>query len=156
MLCSGRNQTLDHKMVPGTRQWWPPVSVTRLPDYFSTFGHLQQWKFAQKYTKFAKVDSNFFQIVNKPSKNWQSGKIWPNRVTLPLFWFLPWNNLIVSHLDAVSPQKLDGPLALCVAALGLVVVDHAHEDRLGLASRGRHQQTGNDLEADLASLEKFG
>ena len=36
-------------------------SVTRLQYYFSTFDHLHQRKFAQKYTKFAKV-----------------GSIWPN------------------------------------------------------------------------------
>ena len=36
-------------------------SVTRLQYYFSTFDHLHQWKFAQKYTKCAKV-----------------GSIWPN------------------------------------------------------------------------------
>ena len=44
----------------------PLISVTRLLDYFSTFGCLHQLKFAQKYTKFAKVGSKFCQIVNKP------------------------------------------------------------------------------------------
>ena len=46
----------------------PLISVTRLLDYFSTFGCLHQLKFAQKYTKFAKVGSKFCQIVNKPLK----------------------------------------------------------------------------------------
>ena len=64
-------------------------SETRLMDYSSTLGHLHQWSFAQKYTKFAKIGSNFCQIVNEPLKNclrfwrfWQSGEILPNLVTL--------------------------------------------------------------------------
>ena len=55
-------------------------SVTWMLDYFSTFGHLHQWKFAQKCTKSAKVGSQFCQIVNKPSKNcprlWRFCQIW--------------------------------------------------------------------------------
>ena len=51
-------------------------SVTRLLDHVSTFGHLHQWKFAQKYAKFAIVGSKFCQIVNKPSKKC------PNLITL--------------------------------------------------------------------------
>ena len=64
------------------------ASVTRLLDYFSTFGHFNQWKFAQKYTKFAEVGSKFCQIVNKCIKNCpsllifcQSGEILPILVT---------------------------------------------------------------------------
>ena len=38
------------------------------PDGFSTFGHLNQWKFAQWHTKFAKIGPKFSQIVNKSSK----------------------------------------------------------------------------------------
>ena len=44
------------------------ISVTRLIDYFSTFGHLYQWKFAQMYRKFAKVGSKFCQIIKNPGK----------------------------------------------------------------------------------------
>ena len=40
--------------------------VTRWLAYFSTFGHLHQWKFPQWHTKFAKVSPRFPQIVNKP------------------------------------------------------------------------------------------
>ena len=60
-------------------------SVTRWLHYCSIFGHLQQWKLAQKCDKFAKVGSAFCQIRNKASKffQWlvnfcQSGKISPN------------------------------------------------------------------------------
>ena len=42
------------------------VSVIRLLDFSATFGHLRQGKFAQKYTKFAKEGSKFFQIVKEP------------------------------------------------------------------------------------------
>ena len=55
-------------------------SVTWMLDYFSPFGHLHQWKFAQKCKKSAKVGSQFCQIVNKPSKNcprlWRFCQIW--------------------------------------------------------------------------------
>ena len=43
-------------------------SVTRWLDYFSTFGHLHQWKFAQSHTKFAKEGTNIYQMVNIPLK----------------------------------------------------------------------------------------
>ena len=65
------------------------LSVTRLLDYFSIFGHLHQWKFAQKYRKFADVGLKFCQILNKRIKNcrrlWifcQSGQISSILVTL--------------------------------------------------------------------------
>ena len=64
-------------------------SVTRWLDYFSTSGHLHQWKLAQWHTKFAKVGQNNSQVGNKPSENYprlwrfcQNGKISPNLVTL--------------------------------------------------------------------------
>ena len=44
------------------------TSVTGWLDYFSTFGRLHLWKFAQCNTKFAKEGPKSFQIVNKPSK----------------------------------------------------------------------------------------
>ena len=37
----------------------PTPSVTRWLDYFSSFGHLHQRKFAQWHTKFAKVGPKF-------------------------------------------------------------------------------------------------
>ena len=70
-------------------------SVTRWLDYFPTFGHLQQWTFAQLCNKFAKVGSTFCRIRNKPLKICQrlfqfcqSGKISPNLVTLVVGPFL--------------------------------------------------------------------
>ena len=64
-------------------------SVTRWLLQYSLFVHLQPWKIAQWYTKFAKVGNNFCQILNKPSLNCQrhfnfcqSGEISPNVVTL--------------------------------------------------------------------------
>ena len=70
----------------------PPLSsVTKWLDYFSTFGHLHQWKLAQWHTKFAKDDPKFSQTVNKTSKyctrHWrfyQNGEILPNLVTMVL------------------------------------------------------------------------
>ena len=44
------------------------TSVTRWLDYISTFGHLNQRKFAQWYTNFAKVGPKFCQIIYKASK----------------------------------------------------------------------------------------
>ena len=69
----------------------PVGSVTRWLNYFSIFGHLHQWNWAQKCHKFAKVGSAFCQIRNKPLKICQrhvnccqSGEISPNLVTLPV------------------------------------------------------------------------
>ena len=58
-------------------------SVTRWRDYFSFFGYLQQFKFAQKL-KNPKLGSKFCQILNKPSifEVCQSGEVLPNLVTL--------------------------------------------------------------------------
>ena len=42
-----------------------------LNHFFSIFGHLLQWKFAQWPTKFAKVSSKGLQMQNKPSTNFQ-------------------------------------------------------------------------------------
>ena len=42
-------------------------SVTRWLDYFSTFGHLHQWKFTQKHTKFEK---EFFPKTLKILPKW--------------------------------------------------------------------------------------
>ena len=57
--------------------------------FFSIFGHWEQWKFAQKYKIFAKVGSQFCQILNSCSRNgqnflkfWLSGKILPHLFTL--------------------------------------------------------------------------
>ena len=65
------------------------VSVTRWLDYFSIFGHLQQWKFALKHQIFAKADSKFCQTLNNAFKIFiiinifcVSGAILPNLVTL--------------------------------------------------------------------------
>ena len=43
----------------------------QIATLFWNFGHLRQFKFAQKYTKFAKVGSKICRIINKPSKNSQ-------------------------------------------------------------------------------------
>ena len=71
---------------------WPDGYIS-----FPIFGHLQQWKFAQKCHKFAKVGSLFCQIRKKPFKIcqrfvkfYQSCEISPNQVTLPTI------NLILS------------------------------------------------------------
>ena len=65
------------------------ASVTRWLDYFSIFGYLQQRKFGQLCTKFAKAGSTCCQIINKVSKIcrrlvkfWQRGINSPNLVTL--------------------------------------------------------------------------
>ena len=69
------------------REWtslWPDGFII-----FSIIGHLDQWKFAQKYKIFARVGSQFCQIQNSYSRNGQtlfkfcpSCKISPNLVTL--------------------------------------------------------------------------
>ena len=68
---------------------WNRISVTRWSDYFSVFGHLQQWNLAQKWHKFVKVGSAICRVKNKPSKICQrfvsfcqSGKISPNLIPL--------------------------------------------------------------------------
>ena len=43
-------------------------SVTRLLYYFSIFGFLEKWKFAQNYKIFAKVGLLFCQILNSYSR----------------------------------------------------------------------------------------
>ena len=64
-------------------------SVTRWLNYFPTFCHLHQRKFAQWRTKYAKGGPTFCQLVNKPSINFprlwgvcQSVETLPNLVTL--------------------------------------------------------------------------
>ena len=62
------------------------------PDDFSCclmFGHLEQWKLAKWYKRFAKVGSKIWPAINKPTKSWlrvlifcQSGGISSNLVTL--------------------------------------------------------------------------
>ena len=49
-----------------TRQGY---SVTRWLDFFSIFGRLHQWKFAQWHSKFAKLVSKECQTLNKLAKN---------------------------------------------------------------------------------------
>ena len=68
-------------------------SVTRWLDYFSIFGHFQQWKLAQNCHKFAKVGSAFCQIRNELSKICQSGEILPNLVKLGHCSLLNWTPL---------------------------------------------------------------
>ena len=65
------------------------ASVTRSQNVYSIFGHLQQYKLAQKHTEASKVGSKFCEILIKPSKDCQifltfcqSGEISPNLVTL--------------------------------------------------------------------------
>ena len=69
---------------------WPPFSVTWWLEHLSTFGHLQQWKLAQKCHKMCQ--SRLSILPNKKSTvklaketcNFnQSGEISPNLVTLP-------------------------------------------------------------------------
>ena len=43
-------------------------SATKWLAYFSSFGHLRQWKLAQCHTKFVNVGPIFSQIANKPLK----------------------------------------------------------------------------------------
>ena len=71
------------------------TSVTRWIDYFSIFGHLQQWKLAKKRRIIAKLGSAFSQKRNKLAKNrqrlvnfCQSGEISPNLVTLALTYYV--------------------------------------------------------------------
>ena len=53
----------------------------------SILGHLQQWKFAQVYTRFHKGGSQFCYIFNKPSKNGQIGtKILPKWQNFAQIW----------------------------------------------------------------------
>ena len=47
---------------------YPIKRGTKWLAYFSTFGHLHQWKLAQWNIKFAKIGPRFSQVVNKPSK----------------------------------------------------------------------------------------
>ena len=81
-----RQQMVDHLIGKKKKQ---KTSVTRWFDYVSIFGHLQQWKIAQKCKKFAKVGLLFCQKRNKPPTSSQrlvklchSDEISPNLVTL--------------------------------------------------------------------------
>ena len=48
---------------------------------FSTFNQLHHHKFSQEHTKLPKLESKFYQIINKPSK------LWPNTLKmLPKWW----------------------------------------------------------------------
>ena len=86
--------------------WFSVVpSVTRLLYYFSIFGLLEQWQFAQNYQVFAKVGSQFCQILNNYSRNGQklinffiSGKISTNLVTLYSY-ILSKTDLIVFYVN---------------------------------------------------------
>ena len=78
-----------------------PYSVTRWLDYFSTFGHLHQWKLAQWLTKMAKVGPKFYQIVNKPTK---LPKAW-------IFLIKGWNFAKSGHTDPVL-FSVDSPSGL--------------------------------------------
>ena len=53
--------------------------MTRWHIIFSIFGHLEEWKFAQKFKIFAKVSLQFCQILNYCSTNGQNNKILPKR-----------------------------------------------------------------------------
>ena len=48
------------------------ASVTWRLYYFSIFGHLEQWKVAQKYEIFAKVGWRFCQFLNSYSRYGQN------------------------------------------------------------------------------------
>ena len=58
-------------------------SVTWWLGYFSTFGHLHHWTFAQWQTNFGKVDPKFCQIFSKNTlkKLYKTFKILPNLIT---------------------------------------------------------------------------
>ena len=78
-------------LVAYLASWYAYDQCDQIVNYFSIFGHMQQWKLAQKCNKFAKVDSTFCQIRNKLSKicQWlanfcQSSKILPNLVVLSM------------------------------------------------------------------------
>ena len=69
--------------------------MTRWPDCFSRFGHLQQLKFAQKNTNCPKVGSQLCQIPNKPLKLLQISKF-----------LLKWRNFAkCGHTDRKYPHK---------------------------------------------------
>ena len=65
----------------------------------------------------------------------------------------PGHHFVVRHLDAVSPEKLDGRFAGRVPAGVRVVVDHADEHGFGFPASCGHQQPWNNLEANLTSLK---
>ena len=53
--------TLKRQLIPAV---WPDNNIFCL-----LFGHLEQYKFAQKHTKFAKINSKFCQNINDPFQN---------------------------------------------------------------------------------------
>ena len=68
------------------------IQCDQIALLFSKFGHLERWKIAQKYKIFAKVGSQFWQILNSHSRIDQtlfkiclSGEISLNLVTLSAF-----------------------------------------------------------------------
>ena len=67
--------------------WMVPV----WPDGYIIFQHLEQWKFAQKYKIFAKVGSQFCQILKK----WQ-------------MFFPKWRNFAKSGHTGWGSQQLTG------------------------------------------------
>ena len=56
------------------------------PDNYLIFGHLKQWKFAQKQKAFAKVSSKFCQILNKLSKFCQISLIFAKMAIFRQIW----------------------------------------------------------------------
>ena len=121
-------------------------SVTRWEKYFSIFGHLHQWKFAQKHKKFAKIGSINSPIQNEGFKNCQgllkfsqSGDFSPNLVTLDaldmVYWLFShphphkycpiWYSFINEHCSRIVLQtyiplqlkKSDFSLIFCAVAI---------------------------------------
>ena len=74
-------------------------NVTRWLYYFSIFGHLDHWKFAQEYKIFAKLGSQFCQVLNSYPRNVQK-----------LFKNLPkWRNFAKSgHAPPLPGLRLSG------------------------------------------------
>ena len=77
------------KKLDNRRGWCHTNSVTRRRNYFSNFWPLIIMKICPIERKNPKVDLQFGQVLNKPSKNYQrlwkfcqSGKILPSLVTL--------------------------------------------------------------------------
>ena len=75
---------------------WPDEEIM-----FTIFGRFLQWKYAQWPHKIPKVGSKIVQILNKPSKNFQTLRIWPK-----------WQNFAESGHTREHSLTLFGELSL--------------------------------------------
>ena len=77
LVLNNKKMFLFYRQAVAAAEVWPDEYIV-----FLIFGPLQQWIFGQQHKKFTIAGSQFCQILNKSSKNCQSGENPQNLVTL--------------------------------------------------------------------------